>query len=101
MASVRGHGGDYDGWAASGLLGWSYADVLPYFRRQESWEGGANAYRGGDGPLTTRFNRYEDPLGEAFLQAGASPGHPFTAAYNAVQQEAFGRLRAPALPSHP
>ena len=47
MAYVRGHRGDYDRWAASGLLGWSYADVLPYFRRQESWEGGANAYRGG------------------------------------------------------
>src|SRR6516164_11347400 len=42
MAYVRGHRGDYDRWAASGLLGWSYADVLPYFRRQESWEGGAN-----------------------------------------------------------
>jgi 4-pyridoxate dehydrogenase len=71
MAYVRGHRGDYDRWGVSGLLGWSYADVLPYFRRQESWEGGANAYRGGDGPLTTRFNRYEDPLGEAFLEAGA------------------------------
>ena len=94
MAYVRGHRGDYDRWAASGLLGWSYADVLPYFRRQESWEGGANAYRGGDGPLTTRFNRYEDPLGEAFLEAGASAGHPFTEDYNAEQQEGFGRLQS-------
>ena len=94
MAYVRGHRGDYDRWAASGLLGWSYADVLPYFRRQESWEGGANAYRGGDGPLTTRFNRYEDPLGEAFLEAGASAGHPFTVDYNADQQEGFGRLQS-------
>jgi choline dehydrogenase/4-pyridoxate dehydrogenase len=94
MAYVRGHRGDYDRWAASGLLGWSYADVLPYFRRQESWERGANAYRGGDGPLTTRFNRYEDPLGEAFLQAGASAGHPFTDDYNAEQQEGFGRLQS-------
>jgi len=91
---VRGHRGDYDRWAASGLLGWSYADVLPYFRRQESWEGGANAYRGGDGPLTTRFNRYEDPLGEAFLEAGTSAGHPFTEDYNAEQQEGFGRLQS-------
>ncbi len=41
MAYVRGHPGDYDRWAASGLTGWSYAHVLPYFRRQESWEGGA------------------------------------------------------------
>src|SRR6516225_9227129 len=94
MAYVRGHRGDYDRWAASGLHGWSYADVLPYFRRQESWEGGANAYRGGDGPLTTQFNRYEDPLGEAFLEAGASAGHPFTEDYNAEQQEGFGRLQS-------
>jgi len=94
MAYVRGHRGDYDRWAASGLGGWSYADVLPYFRRQESWEGGANAYRGGDGPLTTRFNRYEDPLGEAFLEAGARVGHPFTEDYNAEQQEGFGQLQS-------
>src|SRR6516162_801089 len=94
MAYVRGHRGDYDRWAASGLAGWSYADVLPYFRRQETWEGGGNAYRGGDGPLTTRFNRYEDPLGEAFVSAGASDGHPFTEDYNAEQQEGFGRLQS-------
>jgi 4-pyridoxate dehydrogenase len=94
MAYVRGHRGDYERWAASGLPGWSYADVLPYFRRQESWEGGANAYRGGDGPLTTQFNRYEDPLGQAFLEAGAMAGHPFTADYNGEQQEGFGRLQS-------
>src|SRR5687767_14094674 len=50
MAYVRGHRADYDRWAAAGLPGWSYEDVLPYFRRQESWEGGASEYRGGDGP---------------------------------------------------
>lgn len=42
MAYVRGHRGDYDRWAASGLTQWSYAHVLPYFRRQESWEGGTD-----------------------------------------------------------
>jgi 4-pyridoxate dehydrogenase len=52
MAYVRGNPGDYDRWARAGLAGWSYAEVLPYFRRQESWEGGAGEYRGGDGPLT-------------------------------------------------
>ena len=50
MAYVRGHRGDYDRWAASGLPAWSYANVLPYFRRQECWEGGADPYRGSDGP---------------------------------------------------
>ena len=46
MAYCRGHPRDYDRWAAAGLAGWSYADVLPYFRRQESWVGGAGTYRG-------------------------------------------------------
>ena len=50
MAYVRGHRADYDRWASYGLPGWSYADVLPYFRRQESWEGGESQYRGGNGP---------------------------------------------------
>ena len=60
MAYVRGHRGDYDRWAEAGLPHWSYAHVLPYFRRQESWEDGADEYRGGDGPLTTTWSRYED-----------------------------------------
>jgi 4-pyridoxate dehydrogenase len=94
MAYVRGHRGDYDRWAVSGLTAWSYADVLPYFRRQESWEEGANDYRGSDGPLTTQFNRYADPLGDAFLDAGLSAGHSFTPDYNGGQQEGFGRLQS-------
>jgi choline dehydrogenase-like flavoprotein len=54
MAHVRGNRGDYARWTSYGLRGWSYDDVLPYFRRQESWEGGASHYRGGDGPMATR-----------------------------------------------
>src|SRR5262245_40541818 len=69
MAYVRGHRGDYDRWASFGLPDWSYDNVLPYFRRQESWEGGASLFRGGGGPLTTRFSRYQDPLNDAFLEA--------------------------------
>ena len=91
MAYVRGHRGDYDRWAVQGLTAWSYSHVLPYFRRQESWEGGASAYRGGDGPLTTRATRYTDPLVEAYLAAGESAGHPVTEDYNGAQQEGFGR----------
>jgi 4-pyridoxate dehydrogenase len=91
MAYVRGHRGDYDRWAGAGLTAWSYAHVLPYFRRQESWEGGATAYRGGDGPLTTRRTRYSDPLVEAYLAAGEQAGHPMTEDYNGAQQEGFGR----------
>lgn len=94
MAYVRGHRGDYARWAASGLADWSYAHVLPYFRRQESWEGGADAWRGGDGPLTTRFSRFQDPLADAFLAAGEEAGYPLTADYNGAQQEGFGRWQS-------
>jgi 4-pyridoxate dehydrogenase len=91
MAYVRGHRGDYERWAEAGLTSWSYAHVLPYFRRQESWEGGAGTYRGGDGPLTTRASRYEDPVVEAYRSAGETAGHPMTDDYNGAQQEGFGR----------
>jgi 4-pyridoxate dehydrogenase len=89
MAYVRGHRGDYDRWAAKGLTQWSYAHVLPYFRRQESWEGGADQYRGGDGPLSTRHTRVVDPIVEAFAAAGAAAGYGWTDDFNGRQQEGF------------
>ena len=91
MAYVRGNRADYDRWAERGLTTWSYAHVLPYFRRQESWEDGADSYRGGDGPLTTQRSRYQDPLVEAMAAAGDAAGHPATEDYNGAQQEGFGR----------
>ena len=90
MAYVRGHPGDYDRWASYGLTGWSYADVLPYFRRQESWKGGASFYRGSDGPLGTQMTRFADPLVEAFGAAGRAAGYKSTPDYNGAQQEGFG-----------
>jgi 4-pyridoxate dehydrogenase len=89
MAYVRGHRGDYDRWAASGLAGWSYAHVLPYFRRQESWKGGASYYRGGEGPLATQTASFADPLVDAFAAAGSAAGHRTTPDYNGAQQEGF------------
>src|SRR5579863_650649 len=89
MAYVRGHRGDYDRWAASGLTQWSYAHVLPYFRRQESWEGGTDQYRGGDGPLSTRRTSFSDPIVEAFATAGAAAGYGWTDDFNGRQQEGF------------
>jgi 4-pyridoxate dehydrogenase len=91
MVYVRGHRADYERWAAGGLDTWSYAHVLPYFRRQESWEGGADAYRGGEGPLTVRRSRYADPLIDAYAAAGVAAGYPQTDDYNGAQQEGFGR----------
>lgn len=93
MAYVRGNRADYDRWAASGLDAWSYAHVLPYFKRQETWAGGADAYRGGDGPLGTQPCAYRDPLLDAFAQAGASAGFGWTDDYNGARQEGFGRLQ--------
>jgi 4-pyridoxate dehydrogenase len=93
MAYYHGHRDDYDRWAASGLPQWRYADVLPYFRRQESWEGGANAYRGGDGPLTTQRTRFQDPLCDAYMAAGVAAGHPVTDDYNASRQEGFSSIQ--------
>jgi 4-pyridoxate dehydrogenase len=90
MAYVRGNRGDYDRWAAAGLTAWSYAHVLPYFRRQESWKGGSSFYRGGDGPLATQMTRFSDPLVDAFAAGGLAAGYKTTPDYNGAQQEGFG-----------
>jgi 4-pyridoxate dehydrogenase len=90
MAYTRGHRGDFDRWAASGLTEWSYAHVLPYFRRQESWEGGASFFRGGAGPLSTQNTRFSDPLVDAFGAAGQAAGYKTTPDHNGAQQEGFG-----------
>jgi 4-pyridoxate dehydrogenase len=94
MVYVRGNRGDYDRWAEAGLTQWSYAHALPYFRRQESWEEGASAYRGGDGPLSTCRPQFPDPLVDAFLAAGAAAGHPANEDYNGARQEGFSRSQA-------
>jgi len=91
MAYTRGHRGDYDRWAQKGALGWSYADVLPYFKRTETWEKGADPWRGGDGPVGTEFAKTEDPVYDAWLVAARQAGLPVTDDYNGKQQEGFGR----------
>ena len=93
MAYYHGHRSDYDRWAANRLPTWSYAHVLPYFRRQETWEGGADIYRGGDGPLTTQYSRFKDPLCQAFMAAGRAAGHPATDDYNGARQEGFAPIQ--------
>ena len=93
MAYVRGHARDYDRWAGNGLPDWSYEKVLPYFRKLERWEKGADAARGGDGPMNVQFCRYEDPLMPAFAAAGAAAGHQWTDDYNDGGLEGFGQLQ--------
>ena len=91
MAYTRGNRGDYDRWAQKGALGWSYADVLPYFKRCETWEGGENPWRGGAGPVGTEFAKTTDPVYDAWLEAARAAGFPVTEDYNGRQQEGFGR----------
>lgn len=94
MAYVRGNRGDYDRWARNGAAGWSYADVLPYFKRMETWEGGADAWRGGNGPLHTQRARSQDPLWDAWIAAGQAAGIGFTKDYNGERQEGLGRSQS-------
>jgi choline dehydrogenase-like flavoprotein len=91
MAYTRGHRGDYDRWAQKGARGWSYADVLPYFKRCERWEGGDNPWRGASGPVGTEYAKTADPLYDAWMQAALAAGLPVTDDYNGKQQEGFGR----------
>ena len=100
MVYVRGHAHDYDHWADSGAQGWSYADVLPYFKRMETWHpssggssgGGDPDWRGTDGPLHISRGRRANPLYQAFVQAGAQAGFEQTPDYNGEQQEGFGPM---------
>jgi len=91
MAYTRGHRGDYDRWAKNGAEGWSYREVLPYFKRSETWEGGESLYRGGAGPLGTQFAKTPDPIFQAWSEAARQAGLPTTADYNGRDQEGFGR----------
>ena len=93
MAYYHGHPSDYDRWASSGLPGWSYAEVLPYFRRSEDWEGGENTYRGSGGPLSSCYTSFKDPLCEAFLEAGRNMGFDYTDDYNGANPDGFARIQ--------
>lgn len=95
MVYVRGHAKDYDHWAEQGATGWSYADVLPYFKRMEHWHGGAaSEYRGTDGPLHITRGPRSNPLFDAFIKAGEQAGYPVTSDYNGAAQEGFGPMEA-------
>ncbi|MFD0980134.1 choline dehydrogenase [Tropicimonas aquimaris] len=96
MVYVRGHACDYDHWAESGADGWAFADVLPYFKRMESWHdgghGGDEAWRGHDGPLHVTRGERANPLFDAFVQAGLQAGYEVTDDYNGEKQEGFGPM---------
>ncbi|MEL6961760.1 MAG: choline dehydrogenase [Pseudomonadota bacterium] len=92
MVYVRGHAGDYDHWAETGADGWAYADVLPYFKRMESWHGGQSDYRGDQGPLHITRGPRRNPLYQAFVDSGRQAGFEVTDDYNGEKQEGFGPM---------
>ncbi|MEQ6202519.1 choline dehydrogenase [Sulfitobacter sp. HNIBRBA2951] len=96
MVYVRGHAMDFDHWRDSGADGWSYADVLPYFRRMETWHdsghGGDSYWRGKNGPLHVSRGPRENPLFKAFVEAGKQAGYEATDDYNGEKQEGFGPM---------
>jgi choline dehydrogenase len=96
MVYVRGHAKDFDHWAESGADGWSYADVLPYYKRMEAWDdnghGGDPEWRGNDGPLHVTRGPRDNPLFKAFVDAGKQAGYEATADYNGQKQEGFGPM---------
>ena len=91
MTYIRGHARDYDTWRQLGCEGWSYDDVLPYFRRSERNMTKGPPFHGIDGPLTLSPERNDDPLGEAFLQACGQYGLKPTADFNGARMEGYGK----------
>ena len=93
MVYVRGHARDFDEWESEGAEGWNYQQVLPYFKKAETWAFGGDRYRGGDGPLgVNNGNNMQNPLYKAFIDAGQDAGYFPTKDYNGAQQEGFGSM---------
>ena len=93
MAYIRGNRADYDSWAADGAKGWSYDDVLPYFRKSESNEWGEDQFHGKFGPLSVCDGRSRHPLMDAFVRAAVEAGHELNSDFNGATQDGFGRYQ--------
>ena len=92
LVYIRGNPMDFEGWDEKGAKGWSYRDVLPYFKRAEDRFEGGDDYRGDRGPLKTCYGTLKNPLNAAWLGAGQEAGYPYTEDVNGFQQEGFGRM---------
>lgn len=90
MCYIRGHRTDYDSWAAQGATGWSYDEVLPYFRKSEHQERGADAYHGVGGPLNVADLRSPNPFVERFINAAGEAGYRANPDFNGAEQEGIG-----------
>lgn len=94
MCYIRGNALDFDNWAKTkGLEDWAYLDCLPYFRKAETRDIGANDYHGGDGPVSVTTPKVDNnPLFHAMVEAGVQAGYPRTDDLNGYQQEGFGPM---------
>lgn len=93
MVYIRGHALDYDRWAfKENCPGWSYQEILPYFKRAETREKGADAYHGDSGPLNVHTGNQQNPLFDAFIEAAQQAGYAYTEDMNGYRQEGFGRM---------
>ncbi|WP_295850882.1 choline dehydrogenase [Tardiphaga sp.] len=87
---VRGQHEDYDRWRQQGNTGWGYDDVLPFFKKAENQQRGADAFHGVGGPLPVSDTRHPDPLSDAFIAAAVETGLPFNPDFNGASQEGVG-----------
>ena len=92
LVYIRGNPQDFERWESEGAAGWSYRDVLPYFKKAENRNEGGDDYRGSGGPVQTRYGSLQNPLHAAWLAAGGEAGYPQSADINGFQQEGFGRM---------
>ena len=93
MVYTRGNAADYVGWAAAGALGWSYRDVLPYFKRSEDNERGADDYHAVGGPLHVTDSRAMSRVVDAWVEAAVEAGHGVNPDFNGAEQLGFGRFQ--------
>ena len=90
MVYIRGNRRDYDHWAELGNQGWSFLEVLPYFKMAENQERGASEYHGVGGPLNVTDLRTVNPMSRAFVQAGREIGLPLNDDFNGPEQDGVG-----------
>jgi choline dehydrogenase-like flavoprotein len=90
MVYIRGNAWDYDNWAAMGCTGWAHDDVLPYFRKAEANERGADEYHGAGGPLFVSNQRSPNPASEAFVEAASELQLRLNSDFNGERQDGFG-----------
>ncbi len=93
MIYIRGNRADYDGWAAAGCEGWSYDEVLPYFKRSEDNERGEDRFHAAGGPMAVAESRSMHPLVDTMLEAARAAGHEHNPDFNGARQEGVGRFQ--------